>query len=198
MAKEKNVPHDPNEAAAAAALRLYRSGNVSDDDELILNDFRADYLRASQYEPGGWLHGPAHMELFSAGVDRLQRNGAQRGIQGRVTKVRAGKLKQQNLIYIYATTDNDPNGIEVNYQRYGAWINLVTLLGPLRLTERAGYRSRYNLDPMEQTPVGPALVLDLGRRLERRRDWKKGAKSSKKASKPASSAGKSTTGETKA
>lgn len=186
---------DLQEQAAAAALKAYRAGQVpASDDELILNDFQAEYQRATQYPSGCWMHSPANLEVFSLTIERLQRNAVQRGIEGKVTKVRAAKLRNKKYIYIYATANDDPNGIQVNYQRYGAWINLITLLGPLKLTEKTGYRARYDLDYAgEDSPVGPALVLNLGRRLERRQDWKSAKKSKTEGEKKSKTEGEKRT-----
>lgn len=178
---QKNGARDPHEEAAAGALKAFRAGPVPiSEDDLIMNDFDADYLLARQYPSGCWLHSPANMEVLSAGVSGLQKNGTKRGIEGKVTKVRAAKVKHKKHVYIWATADDDPDGIPVNYYRHAAWINLITLLGPLKLTEKTGYKTRYSLEPTgDESPVGPALVLNLSRKLERRREEKKSSKKSK-------------------
>jgi hypothetical protein len=56
-------------------------------------------------------------------------------------------------------------------RRYGsgAWINLITLLGPTKQTVAKGYRDRFTVDfAPENSPVGPALTINLARPMTRK------------------------------
>lgn len=64
---------------------------------------------------------------------------------------------------------NDLDGIPINKYSDQVWINQASLLLNAKIRVRAEYRERYNIFLVEESPVGPALLLDLSRRLERRR-----------------------------
>lgn len=140
-------------------------------EEAIFHDPTAETLRANQYRSGGWLHSPAYLELFANTDRRLTKIANDLGDPCEfVERVQALRIKGTKLVYIWPTDKEDPDGIEVKRRKTG-YINLITLLGPANLSVETGYRQRYEITfSQPEDHVYPALKIDLGRVLERRKD----------------------------
>ncbi len=177
-AEKKNqaqVPPAFNEQVVAAgqqALEKIKKPTINvKPDEAIYHDPQAEVLRANQYRSGGWLHGPAQLELFANTGKRLVKIQNELGDPGKVVhKVQALRVKGTKLIYIWPTDKEDATGLEVRLYDSTAWLNLITLLGPADLTVEPGVRERYEVNFSQPGDhVYPALKLDLGNRLDRRK-----------------------------
>lgn len=138
-------------------------------DELIFNNQQAELLNRNQYESGGWLHSPANLQLFARSVKQLVGLNRALSIDEKwVPYVRAARPKGKDIVYIYPTDEHDPNKIDVHKRDGNAWINLRSLLEPSHHTVELGYRVRYEIVAVNDSPVGPALKLDLAKEVERR------------------------------
>ena len=151
--------------------------------EIVYNNLSAEFQHGAQAGSYGWLHSPTMLELLSMADGRLTRVSDDRGKPVRqVDKVRAAKTTGNKKVYLIPADDGDTDAIEVKRYDSSAFINLKSLLGPARLSVRTGFRERYAVGYAgDDSPVGPALVIDLSKRLERREE--PGAK--KTAKKPA-------------
>jgi hypothetical protein len=97
--------------------------------------------------PGGWLYSPANFELMVLGDKRLIKVARALGAAvNRVDKVRAARPKNTKLVFITPTDDEDPDGIPVIKKGAHAWINLVELLTPLKLTVPMGQKQYFRVD----------------------------------------------------
>lgn len=164
---------------AAVATQTAEGGQVvsiprAKADNVIFNSYDAEVVKGRKAPSSAWLHAPALLELLKTADDRLTRVSESRGATvRRVTMVRAAKVKGKRVVYIIPTSDEDPDGIPVSRYRSGAWINLITLLGPEKQAVPMGYRDRHAVEfAPEGSPVGPALVINLARPLDRRTDKK--------------------------
>jgi hypothetical protein len=144
-------------------------------DDFIMNDPEEEVVKGSERGSGGWLHGPAYLELFSAADRRLTKVADQRGkVLKEVTKVRASLRKGSKQLFLWPTDDpDDLNAIPVNRWGSSAWINLISLLGSQHLTVRSGYRELHAVEyAPADCPLGPCLTIDLGKIIERRAEPK--------------------------
>jgi len=162
MKKELRVPAvAPFEDLAAAAQEP--TGRI------ITNQLSNTYQKSTQNDPGGWLHSAARLQMFSRADEDLTRASELRGrVVKRVRKVRVAMVEGSKIVWVYPTEDEDVDGIPVRRYKSSVWVNLVTLLGPAKLTVRPGSRELYPLQLVENSPVGPALEMDLSRMVERR------------------------------
>lgn len=157
----------PDQRAEAARLRW--------------NQQDAEYLTAAMNSPGGWMYGPAMFQFFASGVLLLEKLGVRILGTNTVEKVRACLIDGTKHVYIVPTGSDDQNGIKVTRYSDQSWINLVKLLAPAGIRVKSGYRERYDLTLVEDTPVGPALFLNLAQMQERRRVRKSTGKNAKKS-----------------
>lgn len=163
------------EQIAAAALETVKKKaadavSTPPSGRIIWNSLNTPYLTGTMNPSGGWVHAPANLACFKATEEDLNRL-CMRLIPGssEATKVRACLIEGTKQVYIVPCEENDPDGISINKYSDQIWINLASLLLNAKTRVRAGYRERYNIYLVEESPVGPALQLDLSRRLERRR-----------------------------
>jgi len=141
----------------------------SDAGHVIHNSLNYTYQKSTQNDPGGWLYSPARLQIFTMSDQDLTTVSELRGrTVKRVHKVRASMVAGGKTVWIYPAEDEDVDGITVSRSSSAVWINLVSLLGPAKLTVRPGSRELYPMTIDRQSPVGPALALDLTRMLERR------------------------------
>jgi hypothetical protein len=145
-------------------------------DDFIMNDPEEEVVKGSERGSGGWLHSPAHLELFTAADRRLTKVAARRGkVVKEVSKVRASLRKGSKELFIWPADDaDDLSAIPVNRWESPAWINLISLLGSRQLSVRSGYRELHAIEyAPDDCPLGPCLMIDLGKIIERRAEPKK-------------------------
>lgn len=158
-------------ASAAVEASKQKAADAGGPPKLIWNSNDTEIIKGNQYPSGGWVHGPAYLEMFRAGYDRLNKVAEERNLpEPRVSKVRLCRVAGHKVIYFVPTTSDDVEGIQVTRYKSSAWINLISLLGPANLTVRTGHSERFALEfAGADSPVGPALVMDMGRKLGSRR-----------------------------
>lgn len=173
--EEKEKQRQQSIAEVAASAHTAGTGAVvpmpgTGSTEVIYNSYDVELIKGRKAPSSAWLHAPAFLELLRTADDRLTRVSEMRGATVRcVTKVRAAKVRGKRVVYIVPTHDEDPDGIPVRRYGAGAWINLVTLLAPAKQTVPKGYRDRYAVDfAPENSPVGPALMINLARPTDRK------------------------------
>jgi len=175
----------PVDQAAAAAMEEAMKKNAFDvlrhltPDQLIPANPQSEVIKGSALPPSGWMHAPAHFEVYAAADKRLTKAAEMAGIMvTKVDKVLAFLVQGTKIVVIKATHKNDPAGIPVN--RYAgsssAWINLITLLSEPGLTVPTGYREQYEVAFVpEGSPLWPGLAIDLGSPKDHRREYKRKA-----------------------
>lgn len=167
---------DPSGAMIESAISLIKE-NVSQyktNPGVIFNSVEAEVIKGNQHESGGWGHSPANFVLFKAAADRLlevYRIRSGKAVK-RVDHVRAALLEGTKTVLIFPTDKKDPNAIRVRAYGGKIWINLISLLGPNKLAITPGSHERFDIEITTETPVGPALELNLSRVVERRFDSK--------------------------
>lgn len=151
---------------------------------LVWNDQETEVVKGNQYRASVWLHGPAMLELMSNAFRRLLKVAAETktdlagnplDLAGKhIAKVRAARAKGKKTVYIVPTSDEDILGLPVNMDKSSAYINLITILSPAKMTVATGYRERYEAEYAEsgKDPIYPALKISLVNPLERRKTSK--------------------------
>jgi hypothetical protein len=170
---ENRNPKDEVAAAAQQAIEQVKKGALAGvtEDDLIWNDPEVEVVKGNQYHCDSWVHAPANIELLSSAYKLLLKTSKTTA----VAKVRVARVKGTKYIIIKATDPNDPNGIEVKLKESSAFINAVSVLGPARLSVRSGYKDRFVVElAPDDFPGAPALLIHLGKRVERVLKAKKG------------------------
>lgn len=198
MATRRVPESDKASEQAAAALAkvvdevVSRRVTGATENAIIWHDEVTEVLRGNQYASGGWVHSPATIQIFKATESRLDKLGVKYNLpEAQVTRVRACRIAGTKKIYIIPAAANDDTALEVIRNLKGAWINLYKLLVPGKLGVPSGYKERYDIIEEDDSPVGPALLLDMSNRKERRKvktSSKKKAAAKKAKAAPAASA----------
>lgn len=120
---------------------------------------------------GGWIHAPALLEIFKKTQVVLAQIAAMRGLLlGQVKVVRLARIRGEKRIYIIPVSEGDPDAIEIKHYSGKKSINMIEFLADDDLAVPTGYKERYLLQVVtadDGSPVGPALLLDLDKPLER-------------------------------
>ena len=126
-------------------------------------------IKGNQKRPGCWLVGPATMTLFKSTDHHLLKVAALRELHvGEVQKVRLLRELGSKLIHIIPTHELDIDGLDINRHKGKIWVNIIDFLAEDHLTVEYGYKERYDLVLAPTSKVGPCLLLDLTRMLERK------------------------------
>lgn len=139
--------------------------------DVLMNNLSTRYQRGTEKGSQCWIHSPGTVELLSLADDNLTRAAEERGQHERqVEMVRAAVARQAKTLYIFPAEPNDSDAIPVNrYDTGGAFINVMSVLGPAKLALRTNTRERYNVELAgAESPVGPAIKIHLGKKLESR------------------------------
>lgn len=140
--------------------------------DLIAPNAKSDAVKGNANEPGGWLHAPANLELFASADRGLTTVGNLDNIPGKqMERAMAWLVPGTHLLILKGAKAKDLSALPVNRwaSASGAWINLFTLLADAGLTVETGWRERYDIAYVEEdSPLYPALVMDLSQPVERR------------------------------
>lgn len=175
---------DPDPMPGAEPEKLFRTEFLSKrihdalmnarPEDLIHPDPRAEIIKGGANPSGGWLHSPAHLELFAAADKRLTQVAELGGqVVKQVERVHAVLVKGSTVVVIQAAPSGDLSAIRVTrYDGFSAaWINLISLLGPARLLVETGYRERFDIGFVpEGSILWPGLTFDLSQPQERRQE----------------------------
>lgn len=172
------------QAAAAAKEEILNRSTVDAllqvaPEDIIHHNPEAEVVKGTAHRSGGWLHAPAHLELFAAADRRLTRVANWAGLNvKRVERVHPKLVKGTKLLILQPAASEDLTALPVH--RYAGsssiWVNLIHLLGDAGLALETGYRERYHAAYVpKDSPLWPGLVIDLSQPQERRieRDFKK-------------------------
>jgi hypothetical protein len=145
-----------------------------DPDDLVLNSHDREIVKTNQTRSHVTLYSPAMLQVLSLAYGRLLKVGEMRGMNTElILKLRAALRKSTKQVYILPTDEDDIDGIPINGYGYGdgsaVWINLISLLGDTKLQVPTGYRDRFQAAIVDkpESPVGPALMFNLSRRISR-------------------------------
>ena len=123
-----------------------------------------------QKESGGWLSSPGRLELFAAGYWELIKVAGLRAIKAReITYVLVGNVEGEKKVYIWPTDGEDPLRIPVRRQKDGkTTITISRSLVSWKMAIPVGTAERFDLILVQESPWGPALMMDLANSLEKK------------------------------
>lgn len=149
-----------------------------------------------------WGSTPARFSMYQYVDSMLLKVARQRGYElQRIEYLRVANLEGQSILWLYPTHGEDPDRIEIKRGSSKLEINLSDQLEEWGLALPRNIRRQFDVlpDTEDQSPVGPALYIDLNkplqsklivtpRRKAARKAKAKAAKSAQKAVAPASPA----------
>jgi hypothetical protein len=161
MSKEPKDPQEPNDPKVAAA----------EMEQLFFAQRDAELINRNQTPSESWLWSPARLELLSIAFARLGKVSELRGgLNMRPTRVQVAISMPSKKLYIYPLDKDSLDGFAVMKRPTGCTINIRTLLEPRGLLVEPHYRARFAAEFADETsPVGAALVIDLGAVREKSR-----------------------------
>ncbi len=111
---------------------------------------------------------PFWLELLSVACNRLAVLNEQRGgLRVRPEAILAALVMPDRKLYVAPAAKTDPRTIEIKTQDSKMVANLRKLLQPHGLSLEKGSRMRFSVDwAGPESPIGPALVIDLTQPLE--------------------------------
>lgn len=171
MAQDKKTLEQAAAAAMAAAKKLARA-DARYEETLV----------RGQYKSECWVHAPFTVDLKAAAVKRLVKVSTLRGGMNMVPeKVHVVLDTETNHLYIYPTAKDDHGGIDLKPNSSSRTFNIREMMYEYNLLIEPGHKVRYAVEYAgADSPVGPALVIDLSLELEKARLPEKKRKSKSK------------------
>ncbi|MFZ5816085.1 MAG: hypothetical protein ACOY93_12370 [Bacillota bacterium] len=179
MPKEPNVPQEPEKQPTGPVPEPKEEGLTPEvlealmntkPQELIAPNANPEVIKGRARRPGGWLQGPALLELFASADRRLTRVAKLDKMDvKRVSRVHARLIPGTKIVILKAARADDLAATPVN--RYGrtVTINLINLLAEHELTVQTGYKERFEIGYIPKgSPHWPGLFLNLADVKERR------------------------------
>ncbi len=166
--KESKRGQTSNQQAAAVqqGQALWKGKQVffGDATEEVINRNQAYYEVL--------LHSPAQLEMLSLAASRLAEVEEMRGgLKVRPLKVRTALVMPDRVLYIAGAPETDVKAFKVRRGESSLWINLRRALQRHGLLVEPGWRLRYSVELVQESPLGgPALAIDLTREIAKERE----------------------------
>ncbi len=146
--------------------------NAPLNPKLRINEYNALDLNTAENEPGCMTEGIGRFSFYSAVRKALVEVAGKRGMATNEVKfIRVANLEGEHRLWIYSTDESDPQRIPLRFYKSKIGVTLSKILKKWKLTLPSDERRWYDVlpDTQNQSPVGPALYIDL----DRPRDMKK-------------------------
>lgn len=179
-------------AAAEQALAQVKGRRLITNQRQSL----AQRRKRGQKLAGGWLHAPATWYPFKAGYQSLvQIARPEHLVDQKLQRIQAGCYEGDTRVYLWPTLPTDMDGIEVKISKKFIYMNLSNVLGDLGQLLPPNIKRRFDLLPADNdSPVQPALMIQLDKALDEKtlpKKKKKGQTAPAKAEQQSGAAPKS-------
>lgn len=125
--------------------------------------------RAAERAPGCWVWSPGRIYFYKVVAKALVALARQRGWEvQRVDHIRVANLEGESRLWIFPTSEEDPERITLHWSRTAISANLSDQLveWDLALPRKMRRRFYVQVNPPVESPVGPALLIDLNAPVE--------------------------------
>lgn len=168
-----NVQNTPAPDPKTQFPDLTHSLSSPDHPELVMNSYSKPVVTRSMKGSTGWVHSPAMFRVLTLTQRDLVKVAQARGMKATrfqdIKYVRAGRRKGTMEIYVWPTTAEDGDRIEIQHGKKNVWINLISLLSAEQMTLEPGVRERYVVKVVgEESPAKDALMFDMALPTARR------------------------------
>jgi hypothetical protein len=175
-----------NFAASLPSVPKEPSVPVSPDDGDFVIGSKWDQVRQTgAYEGTCWIYSPARVEFLAEASDALVTLTGMLGLETEeITKLEVILQRSTKRLFFRPAGEKATSYFDVvdTSNDYFS-VNIRSLLQPYGLEVKTGYQQRYHVSLQADSPVGPALMVDLTKVEERKQTAISKARKAAKASK---------------
>lgn len=143
--------------------------NISTTDPAdVVESEPKELRRTNALPPCAWIQSPAMVTVPIEGIKVLLRVARKRKWSGnKIPHVRLAFLKTENLLLVAPTMETSSKAVETARTGKGPIrFNAITVLQPGKMTVTKGYKELFRVGMTNESPIGPALVIDMNRPLK--------------------------------
>ncbi len=160
--------------AVAASSQPKGTGDANggqDGKHIYFDGEDVELVNRNQYPSECWLQDPAILQFSALADNRMGRvNELRGGLRVRPDKVRTALVLPDRLLFVYPAANEDKRGLKVGRSKGAARVNVRSVLQPHNLLAEPGYKMRFAVEYAgDESPVGPAMVIDLTQVIEKAR-----------------------------
>lgn len=140
---------------------------TTDPADVIESDPK-DLRRTNALPPSAWIQSPAFVSVPIEGIKVLLRVARKRKWSGnKIPHVRLMYLKSEKFLLVAPTLETSSKAVETSRTRKGPLtFNAISVLQPGNMTIIKGYKELFRVGMTDESPIGPAMVIDLNRALK--------------------------------
>jgi hypothetical protein len=169
---EEKKPKRPAEAAASMPEGEDEE-EYSDVFELTAEDLEGAVDHSPDYQPpnptailpSAWVSSPAQVGLSAEAIDLLRQASTLAKLhQQQIEWVRLRALPNRKLLLVAPTHGEHPEKVRARRSNRGPLrFNAVSVLRPASMHVETGFRERYRVKLVKESPIGPAIVVLMGK-----------------------------------
>jgi hypothetical protein len=144
------------------------------DEKDITNAVESDpksLRRTNALPPSAWIESPARVTLPIEAIKTLRQVGKLANLNyKKISYVKLMLLPGPGLLLVTPTKETDPKAVPARRIGKGPLsFNANLVLQPAQMTIEQGYCERFKVGLTKDSPIGPALVIDLNHSVQTRR-----------------------------
>lgn len=158
---------DVAELADEAIEVMEYTVKTTDPNEIVESGPK-DLRRTNALPPCAWIKSPAFVSVPIEGIKVLLRVARKRNWPGnKIPHVRLAYLTAENLLLVAPVLGTSPKAVEASRVGKGPiTFNAITALQPAKSTITKGYKELFRVGMTNESPIGPAMVIDMNRTLK--------------------------------
>lgn len=156
-----------------------------DAEDFVIGSKWDQVRQTGAYEGTCWIYSPARVEFLAEASDALVTLSGMLNLETEeITKIEVILQRSTKRLYFRPAGEKASNYFDVaeNSNDY-LLVNIRSLLQPYGLEVKTGYQQRYHVSLQADSPVGPALMVDLTKVEERKQTAISKARKAARASK---------------
>lgn len=137
---------------------------TTDPADMIESDPK-DLRRTNALPPSAWIQSPAMVSVPIEGIKVLLRVARKRKWSGnKIPHVRLLFLKTEKLLLVAPTLETSSKAVDTARIRKGPiTFNAISVLQTANMTVTKGYKELFRVGMTDESPIGPAMVIDMNR-----------------------------------
>lgn len=184
-ATEVMVPLAASHIGDGSSPFVPKAPSIPNDGDFVIGSKWNQIRQTRAYEGMCWIYSPARVEFLAEASDALHSVGQLLGLPTEaVTRLEVILQRSTKRLYFRPAGEKADDYFDVTQTSNDYFsVNIRSLLQPPGLEIKTGHQSRFRVSLEVDSPVGPALVVDLKKVEEHRRTARRKATQAAKAAK---------------
>lgn len=182
---EVKVPLAASQIGDGSSPMVPKVPSVPNNDDFVVGSKWNQVRQTNAYDGMCWIYSPARVEFLAEASDALVAVGQMLGLETEeITRLEVLLQRSTKRLFFRPAGEKAEAYFDVSETSNDYFsVNIRSLLQPRGLEIKSGYQSRFRVTLETDSPIGPALVIDLTKIEEHRRTASSKARQAAKAAK---------------